>query len=132
MLAIQSLQEAVFTVLATDITLSGQVSGVFDHVPGGTAYPYIVIGDSDSRDASTSTGKAEEIDFFARVYSAQAGKKQTQTVMQRITELLHDASLSLSGGYVLVNIRFASSAIQTQRDGLSHLGIMRFRAVVEE
>lgn len=128
---IQSLQAAVYAALSGDATLSGMVEGVFDVVPEATDYPFIVIGESESRDASTSSGEAEVIDLFIRVYSDGAGKKTVQDVMARVSTLLHDAALTLSGGYDLANLRFASSAVQTARDGLSHNGLMRFRAVVE-
>lgn len=105
-------------------------TGIFDFVPQETEYPYITIGEMRSSDISTKTNTAIDVDVDVNVYSRDKGSKESLDILEQVYQILHDASLSL-GSSSLTNLRFSSSEIIRQPDGLTYLGISRFRAVVE-
>ena len=57
------------------------------------------------------------------------GAKETKNIMDRIHDLLHDSSLSVTG-FNLVNLRFEFSDILRDPDGVTRHGVMRFRAII--
>ena len=69
--------------------------------------------------------------YTLNIYSREAGNKEGQTIMERVHTLLHDASPSITG-YELVNMRFVSSEVELESDGMTYHASMRFRAVVEK
>ena len=51
-----ALQQAIFATLSADSGVSDAVGDrIFDAVPRGSPYPYIVIGDDKESDWSTAT-----------------------------------------------------------------------------
>lgn len=124
------LQKAVFAELIGDTMLMNLVSGVYDHVSSDAAFPYVTLGEGTSRDRSTKTTTGAEIFFTLHAYSREGGHKESLIIMERLHALLHQANLSLSG-HTLVLMRFDGSSIARMNDGLTHHGVMRFRAVTE-
>lgn len=129
--AIWELQQALFTALDEDATLSGLISGVFDFVPQDTAFPYVVLERFDGEDWSTSTTEGCKIRCVVTSFSREGGKEETLSIMERIKELLHDADLSLTG-YDLVNLRGLSGDVALESDGITYRGMQRFIATVQE
>ena len=124
-----SLQQTLYQQLTGDATLMNIVSGVFDHVPQSTAYPFIVIGESTIRDWSNVEKQGTEHTITIRIWSRAAGRKESTTIMERIVTLLNSANLSVSG-QTLRSLRFVSSNITLQDDGLTYKGTLIFRALV--
>ena len=124
------MQQAIYQLLSTDSTLSSLVTGVYDHVPAGTALPYITIGDATSRDWSTKTSSGSQLLFTIHAYSAEGGRKQVTDIMTRVYDLLHQGTLSLTS-HTLVAVRFELGDIERERDGEIYHGRVRFRAYTE-
>ncbi len=121
-----AVQQAVYDKLNNDSTLSAMVMGVFDRVPEGAAFPYITIGDADSRDWSSMTTYGLECEITLGIYSRGGGRKQPLEIMERLYSLLHEGSLSISG-HSLVQSRFERSEVELLSDGLTYRGRMRLR-----
>ena len=124
-----AVQEMLRGLLAADDTLAAKVSGVFDHVPEKTEYPYVTIGDTRGEDESTVGIAITRITVNVQVYSRAKGRKEADGILADVHRLLHDAALSDAvGGFVLAGIRYAGSEITLLRDGMTYQGRMRFTA----
>ena len=127
------LQKTIFSKLNTDTTIKNTVSAtVHDHVPQGTAFPYIVIGEETMTDDEST----KDIDFnnftlTIHVFSRNRGRKEAKNIMARIYELLHTQSLSVTGA-THVNTRFEFSDIIREEDGLTYHGVQRFRTILHD
>ncbi len=127
-----ALQRSVYAALIANQTLSGLLGGqrVFDHVPRGTALPYITFGPSSERDWSTSDDVAHELQVSLHVWTEALGRSQAEEIMTVVRTALHDQTLAVSG-FRLINLRHENSALNRVSDGDTLQGIVRFRAVLE-
>jgi len=125
------IQKAIYELLTADATLMGMVNSVYDRVTEGAEFPYIVIGESVSRDWSTKTTNGQQILLALHVYSRSGGRKQTAEILDRIYNLLHQGTVSLSG-HLLIAMRFEFGDITLESDQLTYHGAIRFRAFTEE
>lgn len=125
------LQKAIYETLSGDSSLSALVSGVFNHVPQDSSFPYIVIGEAESSDYSTVTTTAEEVMSTVLVFSRARGSKEALTIMGEIKALLHQASLSLTG-CTLIYLRMQGSNISQVKETLTWQGTLIFKALIEE
>jgi hypothetical protein len=127
------LQKTIYAKLNTDNTIKTTYSAtVHDHVPQGTAFPYIVIGEETLTDDSSS----KDIDFneftlTIHTYSRNRGRKETKNIMARIYELLHKSTLSVTGANH-INTRFEFSEVLREQDGLTYHGVQRFRTILHD
>lgn len=124
------LQQAVFSALSGDATLSAMVSGVFDHVPEGQAFPYVTIGESSAADFSTKTEAGQEHTMTIHAWSRERGRKETKQILARIYDLLHDQALSVAG-FTNVLTRYVSAETVLEEDGLTHHGRARYRLITQ-
>jgi len=128
------LQKSVFTVLnSANITdaAGSAITGVFDDVPEGTAYPYIVVGEESSNNISTKSLDMHEHTLTIHTWSQYRGLKDIKVIMKQIYDNLNDVSLSVSGGQA-VNMKQEFLTTLVDADGITRHGIMRFRAVVSD
>lgn len=126
----QELQKRLYETLTADTTLMALISGVYDQVNPTANFPFVVIGEGESRDRSTKTTTGAEVNFTLYVYSREGGRKQTLTILERLHALLHQASLALTG-HTLVLMRFIASDTALLSDGLTTRGTARFRAITQ-
>tara|TARA_R100000426_G_scaffold72854_1_gene50760 strand:- start:584 stop:994 length:411 start_codon:yes stop_codon:yes gene_type:complete len=128
------LQKSVFGVLnSANITdaAGSAITGVFDDVPEGTAYPYIVVGEESSNNISTKSLDMHEHTLTIHTWSQYRGLKDIKVIMKQIYDNLNDVSLSVSGGQA-VNMKQEFLTTLVDADGITRHGIMRFRAVVSD
>lgn len=124
------LQEAVYSALSNDNTLTSTLgAGVFDDVLEGTTYPFVELGNETAIDYSTKDVDGAEFTITLHVWSQYAGAKETKQIMDRIYDLLHNSSLTVTG-FNLINLRFEFSDIMRDPDGKTRHGVMRFRAII--
>lgn len=125
-----ALQVAVYNVLAANTVLMNSVSGVFDHVPPKTAYPYMTIGDTRATDISTMDIALTQMELVLHVYSRERGRKEISDIMRQLHDLLHDSNPVMED-HVAVSLRYTGSDITQEGDGLTYHGRMRFGAVLQ-
>lgn len=125
------LQQAIFSELnGAGITGEGSVSvSVYDDVPEGATYPYIVIGEETANNVSVKDKDAHEHTLTLHVWSQYRGRKEIKTIMQEIYTELHDNAISVSGAS-LVNLKQEFERTLMESDGITRHGVIRFRAVV--
>tara|TARA_Y100001938_G_C8059144_1_gene416155 strand:- start:1074 stop:1478 length:405 start_codon:yes stop_codon:yes gene_type:complete len=127
------LQKTIFTTLNSDSTITSTFSAtVHDHVPQGTSFPYIVIGEETMTDESS----AKTLDFnnftlTIHIFSRNRGRKEAKQIMARIYELLHNQNLSVTGANH-INTRFEFSDVIKENDGLTYHGVQRFRTILHD
>lgn len=128
----RALQQAVYQVLVADSDLETLIGGarIYDHVPQGTGYPYVTIGENLVRDWSTSSDAGAEHSFAVHIWSRAPGRGEAHNMIGLISALLHDQQLTLSG-HRLVNLRQQFSEVRRDPDGRTFHGVMRFRATTE-
>ena len=127
------LQKTIFTTLNGDNTITNTFSAtVHDHVPQGTSFPYIVIGEETMTDESS----AKTLDFnnftlTIHIFSRNRGRKEAKQIMARIYELLHNQNLSVTGANH-INTRFEFSDVIKENEGLTYHGVQRFRTILHD
>ncbi len=129
-----ALQAAVLAALrghgALTALLAGGADGVRDHVPQGTAYPYVVIGEAKTKDFDTKTEQGMEQTLTIHSWSQYQGMMEVKQIMAEVTAALDRQSLALTG-HRLVLLRFEFSETMLDPDGLTRHGVQRFRALTE-
>lgn len=128
------VQQAVYSALTGDSTLVSLVSTrIYDHVPENAAFPYVELGEGTAvpGDVDTKTEDGMDQTIMIHTLSRYRGAKEAKQIMSAITEVLHDASLSISG-HSLVMCSFEFSELFMEGDGLTRHGIQRFRVVTQE
>ena len=102
-------------------------AGVYDAVPRGAAFPYVVIGDGQEAAWDTATETGSEHTFVIRIWSRAGGHREVKQLAAAVRAALC-APLTLAGA-TLVDLAFLSA--EYARDGDSFRATLRFRAVVE-
>ena len=124
------LQKAIFTALNGNVSGIGNANvPVYDDVPEGTVYPYVVIGEETSSNNGTKTLDGVEHTLTLHVWSQYRGRREIKEIMQSVYEKLHNTAITVTGAS-LVNIRQEFSNTLAEQDGITRHGIMRFRAVL--
>ncbi|MBW3114189.1 DUF3168 domain-containing protein [Bacillus sp. MCCB 382] len=93
-----ALQMSVYAKLASHTPLTSKISGVYDEVSEGTAYPYVTIGNPTVNDWGSHTTEGEDITLTLHVWSDYKGKREVYEIFNLILEAL-TTTLTLSGGF---------------------------------
>lgn len=132
-------QSAIFTALRNDGSLSsliGQdstVQKVFDHVPQGTNYPFVVMQINPWEDRGNHTGEGLSAVLTMHVWyqpgagsNTGRGDKQTQLIQKRIDELIHKGQFQISG-WRIVCCRRITVDIIPEPDNVTRHGVQQFK-----
>ncbi len=123
-----ALQQAVFAALIADHTLATLCNGrIFDAVPRGAAFPYVVIGEAKEQDAGSP---ASEHTLSLHLWSRGNGTREIKQLASAVRGCLDGAPLGLDG-HVLVDLAFLAADYARQSDGETYRGSLRFRALTE-
>jgi hypothetical protein len=122
------LQQAVYQALTGNVGLMAAISGVYDHVPADTAFPYMTIGETTVTDWSSKTFGGQVHDLTLHIWSRSRGRKETKEIMALVYDTLNGAALTVEG-QELVDLRFDFAQTLLDADGLTFHGIQRYRAV---
>ena len=123
-----TLQTAVYNALVADTPLGNAVTGIYDFVPEGTAFPYVKVGDQTMVDDGTKNKEGSDFTLIVHTFSRYRGSKEIKEIMSLVYDVLHESSLSVSGA--MNNMRFEFSDIIKENDGLTTHGMQRFRVFV--
>ncbi|WP_421863764.1 DUF3168 domain-containing protein [Parvibaculum sp.] len=123
-----ALQKAIYVRLAGDTALAALVATrLYDNVPGDAGFPYLALGENETRDWPGGTEHRLALHAFSR----GGGRAEAKRIMGAVNAALHDASLTLEG-HELVNLRFLDGTTRREADGITWRGTIRFRAVTEQ
>ena len=125
------LQSAIYSILNGDATLDGIIGNnkIFDNVPQDTAYPYVVIGNINVINTGTKTLDGNEYNVDIDIWSEYRGKKEISDAMERIYELLHDTTYSVSGAN-FVNSQVRSTITLVENDGITRHAVLSLSVIV--
>lgn len=142
------LQTAIYNKLTGDATLqtalgaSGSDKKVYDTVPQGSNFPYIIIGDETGVDWSTKTDHGMEITVTIHAFTRGRARSECKALVGHLHRLLHQQDLSLSTNtQITLDIEFEQcfaeegDSITGQagtKDLITYHGVARFRALTEE
>ena len=125
------LQKAVFTALDGDVTLSGLVTGVYNHVPQDTAFPYVKFGKLSASDWSTKTNAGIRGEFNIDVFSQNRGSKEALAIMIEIKRILDGSALSMTG-CSMISMKYNSTSVSHLGDGVTWQGNISFDSLIQE
>jgi hypothetical protein len=132
--SIWDIQKAVYDSLSSDGVLTALLAdgadSVFDHVPPGSAFPYIVIGEMSSRPLDTMGGHGRDVSVTIHSYSRGRGMKELKAIMCAVFEGLHDADFAIDG-HDMISCRETVTDCFVEQDGDTRHGVQRFRIVTE-
>jgi len=125
-----AVQKAVYELLTGDAELMAMITGVFDHVPKGQAFPYVRIGEATEvpwndfgRPGSQLTINVHAFDNAAEV----ARLLGIGTAVQGITDGADPTIIGSS----LVDIAFEFNQVLYDSDSATNHMAMRFRVFIE-
>ena len=128
-----ALQQAIFATLAASTGVQhavGDPPRIFDAVPRGSAFPYIVIGDDKESDWSTATEPGSSHALIIHIWSRAAGRRETRLAAEAVIAALNGAELALSG-QTLIDLRWLESESSRESDGETVHAQLRFKALTE-
>ncbi len=120
------LQSAIFSLLSGDSNLDSLVGNnkIFDSIaPQDTAYPYVIIGLETIRDVGTKTLDGNIYNVDIDVWSQYRGQKEIKEIMERIYNLLNNATISVSGASSIMSY-VVNTVTLTEVDGITRHGIV--------
>jgi hypothetical protein len=124
------LQKSIFSTLNGNTTgMNGANVPVFDDVPEGTLYPYVVLGEETAVNNGTKNLDGVEHTLTIHAWSQYRGRREIKEIMQSVYENLHNTAISVTGAS-LVSIRQEFNTTLAEQDVITRHGVMRFRAVV--
>ena len=126
------LQGAIYAALSNHVNLTTALGGpkIYDDVPQSTTFPYVTLGEIETRDWDTQTSSGHEHIVTLHGWSKYKGRKQIQTIIAAIDEALDDQNLTLQD-HRLVNLHVVFWSAMRDLDGRAYHGIVRLRAVTE-
>lgn len=130
--AASALHQAVYDALISNIVIKtelGDPPRVYDDVPAGAAFPYLIVGEGQARPLSGVDG-AFEHDFTIAIVSRHAGRAEVRRLIDALYDALHETAFPVSG-HRLVGIRFVFADAIRRGDNDLYRGAVKFRAVTE-
>ncbi len=128
-----ALQQAIFATLAVSDAVKDAVGDpprIFDAVPRGSAFPYIVIGDDRESDWSTATEPGSAHALTIHIWSRAAGRRETRLAAEAVVDALNGAELTITG-QTLIDLRWLESESTRESDGETVHAQLRFKALLE-
>lgn len=111
--------------------LTDGASGVYDHVPQGSSFPYVSVGEYATQEDGAKGLNGQDFDVTIHTWSRYRGRKEIFDIMKQIYAALHEQSLTVSGGDTIL-LRYAFSDDFPDPDGITQHGVQRFRALVHD
>ena len=112
------------------LPLMAAVTGVYDHVDQGSAFPYVVIGEDSAAEFDTDTEIGAESSITIHTWSRYKGRQETKEIQQMIYDILHRAELTITDAkFYGLDWQFSDSFLEP--DGETRHGVMRFRLLYD-
>jgi len=138
---LNAIQAGIYTRLTGYTALTTVLGGskVYDHVPQGTAAPYVVIGEDTAVEFDTKTSNGWETTLTIHCWDFEAaGRKSVKTIMGHIYDALHknEANITATGFSVVYcyceyQESFQDTTVEGALDHYYH-GVLRFRVYITE
>lgn len=128
------VQTGIFTHLTgnaslTDLLADGAGS-ILDHVPPGTAFPYVVLGETQAVPMDTQGSSGNDISVSLHTYSRGGGMQEVKNIMTVIYDALHNAFFDVPN-QTLILCQCRMSETKFEDDGQTRHGIQHFHIITE-
>ncbi|HEX2751684.1 MAG TPA: DUF3168 domain-containing protein [Alphaproteobacteria bacterium] len=130
---LSQVQVAVYSRLSGDSNITSRLAtadAVYDHVPQGSAFPYIVISDMAAQPADTQQFAGMAVSMVLETYSRAADKQEIQHIAAAIESAFHHADFAVTGHH-LVLCRITATDIAQVFDATTWLCRQRIALLVE-
>ena len=131
--ALFAVQQSLFAALSASAevqSLLGNPPALYDHVPPGAAFPFVVYGQTHVAPFDTKTETGFEQIVTLNIWSRYRGGKETRDIFQAIYDTLHRATLTVTGE-VFLSCEFHSADFALDNDGLTYHAAARFSVVTQ-
>ena len=91
------IQQALYTRLTSDAGLMADVTGVYDHVPEGAAFPYVVLGEATATPQGALDRYGRRSTVTLHVWSAYHGWSEALGIVDHLIRLLDLQTLTVAG-----------------------------------
>jgi Protein of unknown function (DUF3168) len=126
-----AIQAGVYGRLSGDAALMALLpGGVRDAVTAGVLYPYLLIGDIAARGFAAQGGGIEAA-FDLTAVSRADGAREAQLILEAARAALEGAVFAVAG-YTMVSCAQVGCDTKRDKDGMTRLGVARFRLVLKE
>ncbi len=129
-----ALQAGLYAHLTATSVLTSQLAdganSILDHVPGGTPFPYIVLGEMTSKPSDTHTFSGNDAVVTLHVFSRVKGLQETKNILSAIHDAVHNADIPVED-HTLVLCQHQQTDVFLESDGLTRHGVIRFRMITE-
>jgi predicted nucleotidyltransferase len=120
-----ALQKAVYNAL--DAALSCKV---YDAVPQGAAYPYVVIDRIDANNADYLISRKDESYLYLSVWSVYRGQREVNDIMAAMDAALHRQKLAMDDGRMVICFVQRKSTMR-DADNLTFQGAVTLKVLIE-
>ncbi|MCM2580445.1 DUF3168 domain-containing protein [Streptomyces meridianus] len=111
--ALWPLQQAIYSKLSADPALGALVTGVFDEVPEGQAYPYVTIGSISEVPDDAHDRQGLEAAAVLHVWSQYRGYREAAEIFAAVDAVLDRKPLTVDG---YEDVSIAHTQHQSLRD----------------
>jgi hypothetical protein len=128
-----ALQQGVFAALSANAAVqavAGNPARIYDAVPRGAVFPYLVVGDDTETNNDTKTEQGAEHELAITAWSRAGGRQECKLAADAVRLALDGAALTLTG-HTLIDIRYLSAQFLRESDGETFRAVVKFRAVTE-
>lgn len=125
-------QKQLYTLLANDVILLNQVTGIFDETPEDEPFPYIVIGDAQETPFDTYPKMGRIAAITITVWSQHTGFLEVLSISDRIITLLNRYSFSSILPYISIYTMYKSGITKRDSDGITREAELHFDWFGEE
>ena len=105
---------------------------VYDDMPEGAAYPYVVMGEMTARDWSDKFEPGQEVYSTIHIWSQYKGRKEAADMADGILQALSKSALDLAPNFRAVLQELDTNELIIDIDGITRHGVLRLRYLIEE
>ncbi len=129
----EALQAAVYQALSADGTLAALVGAAIFDAPQSGSLPstYVTLGEEDTQDASTQTGRGARHDFTVSVISDATGFATAKAAAAAVSDALTQGTDN-AGYSLVVGLWFRQAKVRRVGKGNQRRIDLRFRARTED
>jgi hypothetical protein len=131
--ALSAVQQAVVNALSASTEVQSAIGNpprLYDHVPPGATFPYVVYGPAHVTPYDTKTEIGFEQVVALEIWSRYRGGMETQTIFQALYDTLHRRALTVAG-QVFLSCEFHSADLSIEADGLTYHAAARFTILTQ-
>jgi hypothetical protein len=121
------VQESLYETLVTALT---GVATVYDAVPQGATYPYVVIDSQEIVPFDPFNSRRDERFVYLSVWSQYRGQKEVLNILSLIDSALHRKKLPIDEGRIAM-VYVTDKRTMREPDNLTFQGAIKVRLITE-